>query len=113
MVSPNKRRLVKKLFSEIEDVARLDRIESKIDSIRSLLIAAQKKDVYSTGEAAFTLKRTKKTIERLCREGRLQGHRTTGGRGGMQEWRVAHDEIERFRREGPRTSSQDDLAEAQ
>ncbi len=94
-----KHRLVDDVFFKTQTSAKLDRIEDKLDS---LIADAQPKDVYTTKGAVRLLKRKQETIQRLCREGRLLAHRAGGGRGGIEEWRITHAEIERYRKEGPR-----------
>lgn len=96
-VSP--RNFLADLASNVELLSRLDRIEDKLNS---LLSSAKTKEFYSTSEAAQQVRRTKPTIRRLCREGRIHAERATGGRGGTLEWRISHEELMRYLHEGSR-----------
>ena len=110
IASKSRRSLVDDLVSRTDISATLARIEAKLDL---LLGTARRKEVYSTVEAGIVLRRKTRTIERLCREGRLRAQRATGGRGGTEEWRVSHDELERFKRDGPRKPLLDDVAQSE
>jgi excisionase family DNA binding protein len=81
-------------MSTIEE--RLERIEQTLQ----LLVSQKPKDWYTTTEAAKILGRAKWTVRDWCRNERLNAEKLSGGRGGEGEYRISHEEIERYQREG-------------
>ena len=101
----SKRSVLDELEFKIAVIERLDRLEF---ICRSLTISVPK-EVFTVAEAAPLLQRSKYTVARLCRDGGLLAERADKGRGGVREWRISVDEVQRFRREGPRSSASCDV----
>ncbi len=76
---------------------RLERIEMNLSD---LLKQRTVKDWYTTTEIAKLLQRAEFTVREWCRLGRIHAQKLRGGRGNEGEWRIAHEELERFQREG-------------
>jgi len=58
------------------------------------------KEFYSVEETAERLGLTKWFVREKCNRGQIKAHRVELAEGNSQ-WRISHDEIERYRREGP------------
>jgi hypothetical protein len=58
------------------------------------------KEVWTTREVALEFKRRPYTVREWCRHGRMKAQKLPGGRGKQGEWRIAREEIDRYRREG-------------
>ena len=89
----------------MDDIAtRLDRIESCMVGIQSLLTAflQQKavKDWYSTDEVAAIFGKAEFTVRQWCLHGRIHAQKKGSGRGRYQSWVVSHAELQRFQKEG-------------
>ena len=80
-----------------EVLARLDRIEA---ALQALARDRTVQEWYSTAEVAGLLGRAEYTVREWCRQGRVRASRTAHARGPHPEWRVAHAEVERVRRDG-------------
>lgn len=82
----------------LEDVlARLDRIEGKLDCLVEQRTA---KDYYSTAEIAKILGRSEFTVREWARLGRINAIKRLSGRGRAKEWAIAHSELQRYQSEG-------------
>jgi excisionase family DNA binding protein len=55
---------------------------------------------YTTHEAAQLLGKSEYTIREWCRLGRIHGEKKGSGRGKYRSWVIAHEELQRFQREG-------------
>jgi hypothetical protein len=88
--------------SEIpEVVARLDRLDAKLDELADLLIRQRTvKSFYTTAEVAEITGKAKFTVREYCRLGRVRGEKLACGRGKHQAWVVSHEELTRYRNEG-------------
>jgi hypothetical protein len=88
--------------SEIpEVVARLDRLDAKLDELADLLIRQRTvKDYYTTAEVAEITGKAEFTVREYCRLGRVRGEKLACGRGKHQAWVVSHGELTRYRNEG-------------
>jgi hypothetical protein len=88
--------------SEIpEVVARLDRLDTKLDELADLLIRQRTvKDYYTTAEVAQITGKAEFTVREYCRLGRVRGEKLACGRGKHQAWVISHDELTRYRNEG-------------
>ena len=80
-----------------ELVERLARIEAILEALARERAV---KEWYSTADLAAVLGRAEYTVREWCRQGRVQACRTAHARGPHPEWRVAHAEVERVRRDG-------------
>ena len=84
-----------------EVVARLDRLDAKLDELADLLIRQRTvKDYYTTAEAAEITGKAEFTVREYCRLGRVRGEKLACGRGKHQAWVISHDELTRYRNEG-------------
>ncbi len=76
---------------------RLERIEAAI----LLLCGRQEaKAWYCVQEFANLVGREPFTCREWCRRGRIQASKKHSGRGAHAAWAIAHEELERYRREG-------------
>ena len=55
---------------------------------------------YSTEEVGTMLGRTEYTVREWCRHGRISATKSEERRGGAALWRIAAEEVERFKNEG-------------
>lgn len=91
---------------QIDD--RLDRIESRLASLQTVLNEIHKsalrattfKEYYTTQEVAQILKKRPYTVREWCRLGRVYGEKSHSGRGLDEEWRISHSELIRIQNEG-------------
>ena len=76
---------------------RLERIEAAL-----LLLCGrhEAKAWYSVEEFARLVGREPFTCREWCRRGRIDASKKRSGRGAHAAWAIAHEELERFRREG-------------
>ncbi len=76
---------------------RLERIEAAL-----LLLCGRNetKAWYSVEEFARLVGREAFTCREWCRRGRIQASKKRSGRGAHAAWVIAHEELERYRREG-------------
>ena len=84
-------------------VPRLDRIETKLESLlqlANLLHQESPKEFYTTAEVAKMFDRAEWTVREWCRLGRILAEKRECGRGVSKEWMISHDEIQRYRNEG-------------
>jgi hypothetical protein len=80
-----------------EILRRLERIECALDA---LLREKPGREYYSTAEIAEILGKAEFTVREWCRLGRIRASKRRSGRGAHPAWVVAHEELQRFRREG-------------
>jgi hypothetical protein len=84
-----------------EVVARLDRLDRKVEQLLDLLVKQRTvKEYYTTAEVAELTGRAEFTVREYCRLGRIQGQKRACGRGKHSAWIVAHAELIRFQNEG-------------
>ena len=57
---------------------------------------------FSTEEVASEIGRRPFTVRQWCRLGRLQARKRVTGRGGIAEWEIPLEELERYRNHGLR-----------
>lgn len=77
--------------------ARLERIEA------ALLLLCGRHEVkawYCVEEFANLVAREPLTCREWCRRGRIHAVKKHSGRGAHAAWAIAHEELERYRREG-------------
>lgn len=75
----------------------LNRIEA---SLTVLVQQRTVKDFYSTTEVAQLVGKAEFTVREWCRLGRIRAQKRATGRGPVQEWMVAHDELIRYQSHG-------------
>lgn len=79
-------------------------IDERLDKIEALLLVLVErqtvKEYYTTEEFARIAGKAEFTIREHCRLGRLRGVKRNSGRGPHASWVIAHDELQRFQREG-------------
>lgn len=78
-------------------LARLEKMETTLDV---LVQQRTVKDWYSTAELASLLGKAEYTVREWCRLGRIAAKKLPGGRGNEGEWRISHDELIRYQRDG-------------
>jgi len=67
----------------------------------SLLVSQRTiKDWYTTQDIATMLGKAEYTVREWCRLGRIRAKKAPCVRGGEQEWRVSHEELLRYQKEG-------------
>lgn len=77
---------------------RLGRIE---EMLATLVEQKLVKEWYTTQEVAAITKKSDYTIREHCRLGRLRAKKALGRGRGTGEWIISHEELQRFRNEGP------------
>jgi excisionase family DNA binding protein len=75
-------------------------LQQTLRRIEATLNATRQQDSYTTKELAAVLGKKEYTVREWCRLGRINAKKTDGGRGNEGEWRIPHEELERYRREG-------------
>ncbi len=94
---------------ELHDLARrLDGLELHLERLETLLtelvelvtVKGTVKEFYTTEEAAVLLGKRPFTVRNWCRLGRVNAVKSRAGRGGEEEWRIAHAEVLRIQNEG-------------
>jgi hypothetical protein len=84
-----------------EVVARLARMDAKLDELKDLLVRQRTiKDLYTTAEVAKITGKAEFTVREYCRLGRVRGEKLACGRGKHQAWVISHQELTRYRNEG-------------
>ena len=84
-----------------EVVARLARLDEKVDRLLDLLVTQRTlKDRYTTAEVAEITGKAEFTVREYCRLGRVRAEKLACGRGKHQAWVISHEELTRFRNEG-------------
>jgi len=78
-----------------------ERLERIIELLQRLMNHTPRA-AYKVNEAAESLSLSPWYVRQLCRSGELLAERIDGGAGGKGEYRVTHDELERYRLEGKR-----------
>ena len=76
---------------------RLERIEAKL---LMLCERQQIREWYSVEEFARLVGRTEFTCREWCRHGRIHAKKKGSGRGAHTGWAIAHEELQRYQREG-------------
>lgn len=76
---------------------RLDRIEA---SLAVLLERHTVKEFYTVEEFAKIVARAEYTCREWCRLGRIAARKLSHGRGNEGEWRIPHEELVRYQKEG-------------
>lgn len=79
-------------------VARLERIETKLDK---LVVRDVAKDWYSTADAATRLAKSEYTVREWCRCGQCRADKRKCYRGGKRQWMLPHEELLRLESDGP------------
>ena len=81
---------------------RFELMESKLEDLAGRLDGqgTADKDFYTVSEAADAMARAPYTVREWCRLGRLNATKALSGRGIDGEWRISHEEVQRWRREG-------------
>ncbi len=88
--------------------AGIDRLERRFASLEELLADLRDalgerrkvKASYTTVEVAELLGKRPYTVREWCRHGRVNATKAMCGRGGEEEWRISHEELERVRNDG-------------
>lgn len=79
---------------------RIGEMEKAIIALHTAVTKQPPKELYSVEEFAEIIKRSPYTVREWCRLGRVRAMKTQGGRGGIPEWRISHEELIRYRNEG-------------
>lgn len=73
----------------------------RIEGMLTILVHGQQlREWYSVAEFARLVGRSEFTCRQWCREGRIEARKKGSGRGAHAGWAIAHNELERYRREG-------------
>jgi len=79
----------------------LDDRLARIEALLAVLTAGQiVREWYSVAEFARLIGRSEFTCREWCRLGRIAAVKKASGRGAHAAWAIAHDELQRYRREG-------------
>jgi len=79
----------------------LDERLEKIESLLVVLVERQQvREWHTTDQVAQLLGKAEFTVREWCRLGRLKAEKAMSGRGAFPAWRIGHDEILRYQREG-------------
>jgi excisionase family DNA binding protein len=74
---------------------------AKIKADLALLVQQRTvKEAYTTKEVADMLGKQEYTVREWCRLGRIAAIKLQGGRGNEGEWRIPHQELIRYQKEG-------------
>ena len=80
---------------------RFDAIDTKLDLLLENVAAnARVKDWYTPEEFGAVVGKTRYTVSEWCRLERINAEKAESGRGRNREWRISHDELKRYEREG-------------
>lgn len=80
---------------------RVASLEAKFDEFCEKMLATRiEKESYTTQEVAALLGKRPYTVREWCRLKRVRAHKAEYGRGGEDEWRIAHEELVRIQNEG-------------
>ena len=82
---------------ETEILNWLTRIESKLDALAH---QPRAQDFYSVDEFAERVRRQSFTVREWCRLGRINADKRACGRGTSQEWKISHEELQRYLSDG-------------
>jgi len=86
------------------DIPQTEQLQQQLDRIEaalSLLVQQRAvKDFYSTAEVAQLVGKAEFTVREWCRLGRIHAQKRATGRGPVQEWMVAHEELVRYQNHG-------------
>jgi hypothetical protein len=79
-------------------------IEERLEELRALVLVLverqQTQEWYTTAEFAKLIGKAEFTVREHCRLNRLRAEKGTSGRGAFPAWRLSHDELLRYQREG-------------
>ena len=79
---------------------RLDAMESKLDLLlEHVATNAHVKEWYTPAEFGAIVGKTRYTVSEWCRLERINAEKAESGRGRNREWRISHEELERYERE--------------
>lgn len=81
-----------------EIINRLTRVEIKLDTLMQM---PRKKEAYTTEEFAKLVDLAVFTVCKYTREGQIRAYRAQQRHGHFNSWRITHEELLRFRNEGP------------
>jgi len=76
------------------------RIEAQLTTLTTLTEQGTVRDWYTTKQVAEKLRKKEYTVREWCRLGRIGATKLPGGRGNEGEWRISHEELERYQNEG-------------
>jgi hypothetical protein len=80
---------------------RIEEWLSKIEAMLAVLIERHAvPEWYSTSEFARIVGRSEFTCREWCRLGRIHASKRLSGRGSSMTWRISHEELLRYQREG-------------
>ena len=81
--------------------SRMDSIEAKLDELLAKSESAtHTKEWYSPEEFGQLVGKTRYTVSEWCRLERINAQKAESGRGRNREWRISHEELKRYEREG-------------
>lgn len=79
-------------------------VEQRLERIEAMLFVLVErqtvKDFYTVEEFAKIVSRAEYTCREWCRQGRISAKKLPHGRGNEGEWRVPHEELLRYQKEG-------------
>jgi hypothetical protein len=79
---------------------RLSLIETKLDLVLERLVSTTHvKEWYTPAEFGAIVGKTRYTVSEWCRLERVNAEKAESGRGRNREWRISHEELERYERE--------------
>ena len=79
----------------------LDERLHKIETMLVILVERQQmRKWYSVEEFARIVGRAQFTCREWCRTGRIQAEKKQSGRGAHTAWAIAHEELQRYQRDG-------------
>jgi hypothetical protein len=79
---------------------RFERLEKLIDQLAALMKGAAKQEWYSTRQFAAAVGLARFTVAEHCRFRRLNAKKANKGTGKSKEWRLSHEEMLRYQRDG-------------
>jgi len=87
---------------EPNELAFLQRLESKLDRLQEALALVRVKECYSADEVAAHVGRSAWVVRQWCNKGQVPGaYKIRIGRGKKGEWRIPHESMVRIQNEGP------------
>jgi Helix-turn-helix domain len=79
-------------------------LEQRLDRIEAILVKLTNRQTvnewYSVEEFARIVGRSVLTCRYWCRMGRIQARKKGSGRGAHAAWAIAHEELQRYQKEG-------------
>jgi hypothetical protein len=74
---------------------------AEIQTLKGMIASQRfKQEWYNVAEVADLFEKKPFTVREWCRLKRINAKHTASGRGNKPEWRIHHDEIERYKNEG-------------